>query len=298
MTRVALIAAAIIAALSLSGCCCCCLPGSTTSSEVVRNLSAGPVVQETREVELADVDRVQVSLTYGGGDLGIETGTDKLLHAEFVYNVPDLEPVVAFETRGDVGALEIRHQVESFTWNTWDKAVRNEWKLALSDRVPIELDADVGASTGRWELGGMRITDLDLTGGAADITVRFDRPNPERLESMRVQSGAARLQLLELGNANLEEFSFDGGLGTYTFDFGGEWQRSADAVIKAGASALTLRVPQDIGVRVCPGDLRRGDYDGLEPLGECYVNRRYDESEIQLEIDVELGLGRLVVRQE
>lgn len=298
MTRIVCIVTAIVAALSLSGCCCCCLPSGTSSSEVARNLSAGPVVQETREVELAGVDQVQIALTYGGGDLDIVTGADKLLRAEFVYNVPDLKPLVAYESLDGQGVLEIRHQVESFRWDSWDKAVRNEWKLDFSDQVPVRIKADVGASTGKWELGGLRITDLDLTAGAADITVQFDQPNPEQLDSMRVKSGAARLQLLELGNANLSEFYFDGGLGTYTFGFGGEWQRSARAEITAGASELTLRLPRNIGVRVCPGDLRHVDDDGLERLGECYVNQLYNESEITLDVDVELGLGRLVLRQE
>jgi hypothetical protein len=129
------------------------------------------------------------------------------------------------------------------------------------------------------------------------MTVRFDEPNPERLRNLNIHSGAARLDFFELGNANLDELKFDGGLGTYTFDFGGEWQRSARAHIQAGASRILLRVPRDIGVRVCPGDLRNGDYGGLKEQEDCYVNSLYNQSEVQLDIKLDLGLGRLTIKQ-
>jgi hypothetical protein len=129
------------------------------------------------------------------------------------------------------------------------------------------------------------------------MTIDFDDPNPERLTTLKVLSGAAKLELRELGNANLDELTFDGGLGTYTFDFRGEWQRSANVRIQAGASQVDLRVPQDIGVRVCPGDLGRGRYGGLEVQDGCYVNRLYGESDITLDISLDLGLGKLNVRQ-
>jgi hypothetical protein len=136
-----------------------------------------------------------------------------------------------------------------------------------------------------------------LTTGAADLEVSFAEPNPERLESLHVLSGAARLDLIGLGNANVDRVTFDGGLGQYTFDLTGAWQRSADIRIQAGASQIDLRVPRDVGVRVCPGDLRQAHMDGLEKKDECYVNALYDGSAIALDISLDLGLGKLDVKQ-
>jgi hypothetical protein len=56
-------------------------------------------------------------------------------------------------------------------------------------------------------------------------------------------------------------------------------------------------VPEEIGVRVCPGDLRGGDYGGLSEADGCYVNPLYQRSDIQLDVDIDLGLGSLTVRQ-
>ena len=125
----------------------------------------------------------------------------------------------------------------------------------------------------------------------------FDKPNPARLKSLHVLSGAARLELMQLGNANLDELTFDGGLGTYTFDLTGQWQQSANVRIQAGASQLHLRVPRDVGVRICPGDLRRGHYDGLIEQDGCYTNALYGESDITIDVSLDLGLGKLDVKQ-
>jgi hypothetical protein len=255
------------------------------------------VQHQTTEIRLDGAEQVEVTLQFGGGDLNLEGGSDALLSGEFVYNLPELEPEVVYSTHGKQGELLIRHKEEAIHWDRPPTEIRNEWGLRLTKDVPLDLKVDVGASTGDLNLGRLRITDLDLTVGAADMTVQFVEPNPERLKSLSVRSGAARLDLIGLGNANLDKFTFDGGLGTYTFDFQGEWRRSARAHIQAGASQVLLRTPQDIGVRVCPGDLRSGDYDGLKKQDECYVNRLYDQSDIQLDISLDLGLGRLTIKQ-
>jgi hypothetical protein len=301
MKRVMWGLAFLVLALSLSGCCCCWPSGQLASSKVVRDLSAGPVERETQQIELGDAEQVQATIRFGGGDLDIEAldveGDACLLQAQFVYNVDGLKPVIDYDVQGGQGKLEIRHKAETAVWDRLTVNMRNEWKLAFCNRVPLSLYMDVGAATGRFKLGSLSLQRLDLTTGAADLRVSFDQPNPERMSGMHVHSGAAKLDLIGLGNANLDELTFDGGLGTYTFDLTGEWQRSADVRIQAGASQVSLRVPRDIGVRVCPGDLRRGHYGGLQEQDGCYTNALYGESEITLDVSLDLGLGQLDVRQ-
>jgi hypothetical protein len=291
----------ILLILSLTGCCCCWPSEELASSRIARNISAGSVQRETRQVQVGDAEQVETTIRFGGGDLDIEPldseGDAPLLQASFVYNVDGLSPVIDYGVRDGQGELQIRHKAEAVRLDRLTTEMRNEWELALCDCVPLSLNLDVGAASGRFELGGLRIRRLDLTTGAADLEVSFDQPNPERLESMHVLSGAARLDLIELGNANLDELRFDGGLGTYTFDLAGTWQRSAEVHIQAGASQVVLRVPRDIGVRVCPGDLRRGRYDGLKEADGCYVNSLYGQSDITLDVSLDLGLGRLDVKQ-
>ena len=290
------IALSIITALSLSGCCCLCFAGNNGSWRVARTVNTGQAQRVTHQIRLEGAEQVEVTVQFAGGTLDVDGGSDDLFDGEFVYNLDDLEPTVEYDVKGKKGELLVRHKEDTIRWDL-STEVRNEWQIRFSNDIPLDLSLQVGASTGSLDLGGMRLTRLRLDAGAADMTVRFGEANPERLESLSVRSGAARLSLLELGNANLEDLEFDGGLGSYTLDFTGEWQHSAQVHIQAGASQVTLNVPQDIGVRICPGDLRSGDYDGLSKQGDCYVNNLYEQADIQLEIDLDLGLGHLQVRQ-
>jgi hypothetical protein len=289
--------AVAVTALALSGCCGYWFPGEKAISRAVDNIQGGPVQRETHRVSLDSARLVDVVIEFAGGDLMIGQGDTDLMSGEFVYNLSDLQPVIEYEVQQERGSLRLRHESDTIHWGDLRTELRNEWRLQFTDRVPLKLAADVGASRGELELGGLRLQGLDLTAGVADITVSFSTPNPEELGTVSVHSGAAKLELLGLGNANLQELDFDGGLGTYTFDFVGDWQRSARARIQAGASRVVLRLPREIGVRVCPGDVSRGDYDGLRQQEECYVNPLYGDSGISLEISLDLGLGRLDIEQ-
>jgi len=284
-----------IAALGLAG---CCFPtGRQVSTRIARTLSRGPVQRETREVDLGDATQVAATIQFGGGELEIGRGGAKLMRGEFEFSPPELEPVISYQVNDGQGQLTIRQEWDTLRWDRLTSEPRNTWRIELTDRVPIRLVADVGASTGKVDLGGLPITDLRVTAGAADMSIAFGAPNPQRLRSFEVRTGAARLELLELGNANLDELTFDGGLGDYVLDFQGEWQRSAQVHIKAGASQVLLLIPRDVGVQVCPGDLRGGDYGGLLQQGDCYVNDAYSKDGITLDISLDLGLGKLEVKQ-
>jgi hypothetical protein len=289
--------ALVPATLALAGCCCIVCPvEGEVSQRLVNRISAGPAQHQTYRVELDGAERARVDVRFGGGTLDVLPGSTALLDAEFTFNVDGLEPQIEYEVMDGRGELAIEQDLDGVVWETSNE-FRNDWQLQFTDQIPLEMAFAVGASRGTLELGGLRLRDLQLDAGAADLTVRFAAANPEPMGSIRVRSGAAQLDLLELGNAGAESLHFDGGLGTYTFDFQGKWRRSMRVHILAGASQVVLRVPQDIGVQVCPGDLRRGDLNGLEPSGDCYINQRYGDAKVSLEIELELGLGELRIDQ-
>jgi hypothetical protein len=44
--------------------------------------------------------------------------------------------------------------------------------------------------------------------------------------------------------------------------------------------------------------LRNADYGGMKEQDDCYVNDLFGESDTQLDISLDIGLGHLVLRQE
>jgi hypothetical protein len=263
---------------------------------LLNRITLGPAQHETYRVDLDGIERAQVAVQFGGGTLDVRPAGTALLDAEFTFNLDGLEPNADYEVVDGRAKLVLQQDLDRVVWQP-SAEFRNEWRLHFTDQIPLEMDFTVGASQGTIELGGLRLSHLQLDCGAADLKVRFGAPNPESMASMAIRSGAARLELVGLGNAAAQDLVFDGGLGSYTFDFGGQWRRSMTAHIAAGASEVMLRVPRDIGVQVCPGDLSRGDFGGLHRSGNCYVNEQYPEAEIRLEIEMELGLGDLRIDQ-
>ena len=291
MKKVVWIAILAIVALILSG--CCFIPVGQPA-RIAQTIAPSPAQRQSIQVEQGKADRVQATVRFGGGSLDLGDSSDVLLDAEFVYNVDSLEPEVTYDVQDKQGTLVVEHSTDPIRL---DRELVNEWTLSFAEGIPLDLRLDIGASSGEIDLGGLAIENLDLTMGAADLRIGFDKPNPERLSSLHIYSGAARLELHELGNANLDELTFDGGLGTYLFDLSGGWQRSARVQILAGASQITLRLPREVGVRVCPGDLERKEMGGLQEREGCYVNSLYGQSAITLEVGLDLGLGKLDIRQ-
>jgi hypothetical protein len=287
----------MVAALALAGCCYVSPIEGEASQRLLNRIGTGPAQHQSYQVDPEGAEQVQVDLQFGGGEIEVLPGSSEaLLDAEFVYNLDAFEPEVSYQVQEGRGELTIRQDPTRIAWQPAAQ-IRNEWRLELGNGVPLAMACAVGASHGTIELGGLRLAQLELDSGAADLTVQFSAANPEQMQSFVVRSGAARLKLLGLGNAGAETLHFDGGLGTYVFDFQGAWQRPMKADILAGASQVELRIPRDIGVQVCPGDLRSGDYGGLQESGSCYVNERYGEADIRLDVNLDVGLGELQIRQ-
>ena len=60
----------------------------------VSQARVGALQTESQSVELGDASSVRVEISFGAGDLNLAGGADKLLEADFTYNVARLKPVV------------------------------------------------------------------------------------------------------------------------------------------------------------------------------------------------------------
>jgi hypothetical protein len=260
----------------------------------------GELRNESIQVALGDATTADVNIAFGAGELRVSPGTaEGILEADFTYNVDELKPVVTEDRRGDRLDVSLHLKAEGLSFNLGDDT-RNEWRIRLSDRVPTSLGLDLGAARGRVDLGGLRLTDARIRTGAADVEIEWKEPNPESLDLLEVDAGAASLKLRKLGNARFDQMNFTGGAGNFDLDFSGDWQESARVSIDAGLSNLKLTVPSDIGVRVNTGDkaLANVNAEGFRRQGTAWVNNAYGESELELIISVDIGLGNLTLIEE
>jgi D-alanyl-D-alanine carboxypeptidase len=128
----------------------------------------GALRTESQSVELGDASSVRVEVELGAGDLDLTSGAEKLLEADFTYNVAELKPEVMY-TEGtlvvrqpEVGGLPSLQGITDY---------HNEWGLRLSDAVPMDLSVAVGAGSSDLQLAGLSLTGLNISLGAGESTV-------------------------------------------------------------------------------------------------------------------------------
>ena len=168
-----LITLVLFAALLLAGC-----------SSVAR---VGALRTESQSVELGDAKSVRVEINIGAGDLTLTGGADKLLEADFTYNVARLKPEVKYTN----GTLVVRQpEVNGMPALLGIADFRNEWGLRLYDQVPMDLSVDVGAGTSDLQLAGLSLTRLDVNLGAGTYTVDLSGDWARNLD-VTIDAGAA-----------------------------------------------------------------------------------------------------------
>ena len=151
----------------------------------------GALQTESQSVELGDAQSVRVEINMGAGNLDVTGGADKLLQADFSYNVAKLKPEVKYTD----GTLVV--------WQPNSKGLsalpgiteyRNEWGLRLSDEVPMDLSVDVGAGSSNLNLAGLSLTGLDISLGAGEYVIDLSGDWIRDLD-VTIDTGAANIRL-------------------------------------------------------------------------------------------------------
>lgn len=248
-----------------------------------------PEVTEEINVEYPDADETSLQLSFGAGELTLNPGADSLVEGSATYNYEEFKPEVI--TNG--GNVEVRMGDDKLDFISGFNDLKNEWDLKLGDQ-PMNLSIDAGAYAGRFELGGLALTRLDISDGAANVELNFSKPNPVEMTIFTYNSGASDVKIYGLANANFDLFDFAAGAGDYTLDFSGELQRDASVKIETGLSNIILVVPEgmDALVRVQGGLSNVNATSGWERSGDEY---RQEGEGATLTIVVEMGAGNLTL---
>jgi hypothetical protein len=188
-----------------------------------------------------------LTLAFGAGQLKVHPGaaSGDLVTATAVYNVSDFTPVVS------INDTEIRVGQDNWHVNGIPdfSKVKNEWDLALAD-TPMALTVNGGAYKAEYEFGGLSLTNLTVSDGAAEVKMVFSSPNQAEMSLFSYSTGASNVSLTGLGNANFASLEFDSGAGNYTLDFSGQLKRNGSIHIGTGVSNLTLVIPSGVPAQI------------------------------------------------
>ncbi len=171
-----------------------------------------------------------------------------------------------------------------------DQLMEGEFSYNVADwkpKVNYEVSGNKGELVVRQGSGG----GVSLGGDARN---EWDiRLNDELPTDLAVQMGAGESDL-DLDSLTLTGLSLQMGAGKTTVDLTGDYSRDFDASIEGGVGEATVLLPSEVGVRAkARGGLGKINAEGLQRVGDAYVNDAYGESEVNLRVDVQGGIGKI-----
>jgi N-terminal domain of toast_rack, DUF2154 len=171
-----------------------------------------------------------------------------------------------------------------------DQLMEGEFYYNVSDWKP-KVSYDVSGDEGELVVKQRSAEGANLGGDARN---EWDiRLNDEVPTDLVVQMGAGESDL-DLDSLTLTGLDLQMGAGKTTVDLTGDYAQSFDASIQGGVGEATVLLPSEVGVRAkAEGGLGKINAKGLKRVGDSYVNDAYGESDVNLSVDVQGGVGEI-----
>lgn len=262
-------------------------------------LLSGPAHAQTwRTIEASrqsrDTNAISAHIDYAAGRLDLKAAAAPALYQTSLrYDADRAEPVAHFDSASRVLSLGV-HLRSMHMSNVDEKHDAGSMHAELSGRIPLDLSLELGAVEAELQLGGLRLTDLTVRGGAADVTARFDQPNRADLRTMTLQVGAAHLKMLDVANSGVSRVVAEVGAGALSMDLSGTLSRDVDITATLLMGGLELKVSQDDGVFVDERSFIGGfEKDGFVKRADGWYTSNYDSAARHVRIHLHAFLGGL-----
>lgn len=171
-----------------------------------------------------------------------------------------------------------------------DQLMEGEFSYNVSEWKP-KVSYDVSGEEGELVVKQGSAEGAGLSGDARnewDISLNDEVPT-----DLVVQMGAGESNL-DLDNLALTGLKLQMGAGKTTVDLTGDYAQNFDASIQGGVGEATVLLPSEVGVKAkAEGGLGKINAEGLKRVGNSYVNDVYGESDINLSVEVQGGIGQI-----
>lgn len=246
----------------------------------------------TMSRQLESRDAIDVEIDYGAGHFSVRSIDEGLLYRmNLEYDEEKFEPVA--ELSGN--HLRLGVETRSRRIKLGGRSA-GSLDLELARGVPMDLEINFGAVQADLDLGGLALTDLDLSTGASESTVAVSEPNTLAMSTATFSVGAAEFDVSGLGNLNAERIDVNAGVGSITLGLDGEWERDARLSIDMGLGSLEIRVPEGLGIRLRKDSfLTSLDSEGLIKRGDVYESPDFDGAEYRVTIDLDAAFGSVAI---
>ena len=239
----------------------------------------------------SNLEEAELVFNMTAGEFNIIPGSGALVSGSIIYNVEQWEPQF---TRSN-NYYEVK-QVSPFSFSGIPTSnLVNSWDLALSTEIPLSMTIEGGASENHFDFTGLQLTNLKVTQGASETTVRFDAYNPQQMDSFSFTTGASSAELYGLGYANFSDMTFSAGAGDYTLDFTGALTHDTTVNIKSTISNIRIIIPAGMkAVIINKGTVSNINTEGTWMLNDDTYNTVVEGYTLTINLDMAVGNVTLI----
>jgi hypothetical protein len=240
-----------------------------------------------KETLPTDRQNLSVELQVGAAELQVSSGSTNLVEGEIRYNNPDWKPAIE---RTDGKVVVSQPKMNDMNYIPRSDSL-NQWDLKIGS-APMDLEVKAGAYKGVIKLTDYALKNFTVNDGASESKVTFDNPNKSEMQKLVYKTGASKVDLIGLSNANFKEMSFDSGAGSYKLDFSGKLTRDAEVTIKSGVSNVEIVIPEGTNSQInLHGGLNNVELEGTwTSSGSEYST---SGSGPKITIDIDMGVGNI-----
>ncbi|QHE50642.1 toast rack family protein [Pontibacillus sp. HMF3514] len=209
-----------------------------------------------------------------------------------------------------------------------EEVMEEEIKIEAGQAEELKVDLDMGAGklivqggAEDWLNGKFRYSDKkldpDVSYNQDQGQIRIDQSNVnfnygkdtknewdlqltnDTPIELNVNTGASKTEL-NLEGINLNHLNIDSGVGKLTVDLSGDWEESFDVNVESGVGKTTFILPSDQGVKIkSDSGIGTTSFEGFISKGDgIYVNEAYEKSDVTIEINADVGVGKTVFKKE
>ena len=249
----------------------------------------------SERIDSEGADEIVIQAELGAGEFTFTTDDiSEVALIEVDYDSRTTECDISYNVKRSTGYL----MLESSNRRSHDVDTDdNQWNVTLSTRYNTSIDMEIGACDAEIDFGGIPLEEVSIEVGAASGVIDFSKPNPVRLRELSIDAGASSIELVSVGNANFDEFTFSGGVGSFEIDLRGKYDGESEVEIEIGLGSADIILPRDVAVQIETEDdnwlssIEIHD-DDLEEIDDgIYETPDFDRAENRIVVIIEVGLG-------
>ncbi len=210
-------------------------------------------------------------IKFPAGTLNINPSEkNKFFSSDFNGCSEQSEPQIDFIEDGKKANLRITasEEYKHFDYDTSDSSSCT-WNLYFNNKVENDISISMIAGQGLIDLSGCNLKAFDFKMTAGEVKVN-------------------------LRNTSVPYMNFRTAAGEVEMDLTGKWENDLKANIKGGVGEITIKIPDDIGVKIeISGILGDINIPSFKKKNKTYINELYGKTSETLYLDIFGGIGEV-----